>query len=299
MTPKQLNEQFGINQHLHFELESDGFVMAVLSNKFGSAKVSVYGGQVVSYLPTEAKQDIFFLSEKNNYSPGKAIRGGIPICWPWFGDDVSGYGRPSHGFARNQHWQVSETGINDDGGIYLSLVLTDTESSLVVWPYPFNLLLKVSLTDSLEVALSTTNTGDKPFEFSQALHSYFKVSDITNIVVEGLASKRYLDKLDGFSEKTQSEDVTVSQEIDRIYQDAPRQVFMKDSGHDSKLEITSTGSKTTVIWNPWQEKIKDFSDLNKDNFRDFICIETANAAKDMVNLAAGESHTITASYKLL
>jgi len=299
MTHKHLNEQFGIDQHLRFELESEGFVMATLSNKFGSAKVSIYGGQVVSYLPEGAKEDIFFLSEKNSYSAGKAIRGGIPICWPWFGDDFSGYGRPSHGFARNQHWQVHDSGINDDGGIYLSLLLTDTESSLGVWPYPFNLLLTVSLTDSLGVVLSTTNTGDKPFKISQALHSYVKVSDISSIVVEGLEGKHYLDKLDGFSEKIQNENVIVTQEIDRIYQDAPKQLLMKDSGCDSNLEITSAGSKTTVIWNPWQDTITNFPDLEKNNFRDFICIETANAANDMVNLAAGESHTMTASYKLL
>ena len=299
MTPIHLNEQFGINQHLRFELEGDGFVMAVLSNKFGSAKVSVYGGQVVSYLPEGSKEDIFFLSEKNSYSAGKAIRGGIPICWPWFGDDMSGYGRPSHGFARNQHWQVHDSGINDDGGIYLSLLLTDTESSLGVWPYSFNLLLTVSLSDSLGVALSTTNSGEKPFKFSQALHSYIKVSDISSIVVEGLEGKRYLDKLDGFSEKIQNETVTVTQETDRIYQDAPKQVLMKDSGHDSNLEITSAGSKTTVIWNPWQDTISDFPDLEKNDFRDFICIETANAAKDIITLAAGESHTMAASYKLL
>ncbi len=299
MTLEQLNKQFGIDQQLHFELENDGFVMAVLSNKFGSAKVSIYGGQVVSYLPAGVKEDVFFLSEKNNYSPGKAIRGGTPVCWPWFGDDVSGYGRPSHGFARNQHWQVSESGVNDEGGTYICLVLTDTESSLVVWPHAFNLQIKVSLTDRLEVALSTTNTGEKPFQISQALHSYFKVSDIANVVVNGLAGKHYLDKLDGFAEKIQSDNVTVSQEIDRIYQDAPEQVVLNDSGFKRSIEITSSGSKTTVIWNPWQEKIADFSDLDKENYRDFLCIETANAADDILTLDAGESHTIKASYKLL
>ena len=295
----ELNQQFGIKDQLQFNQEVDGFVMVDISNEYAKARVSTYAGQVVSFIPNDADNDLLFLSDKAIYQDGKAIRGGTPICWPWFGDDTSGFGRPSHGFVRNQPWSVLASAELADGRTSVTLGLSDTEGSLAVWPYPFELELEVIVGHKLEVKLTTRNTGSKIFSLSQALHSYFNVSDVNNISISGLDGKNYLDKLDDFNSKRQSGDVTISEEIDRIYQQAPESVWLKDTGFDRTINIKSLGSNTTVIWNPWLTSVAKITDLDDSSYRNFICVETANAADDMVTIQPNNEHAITAIYEIV
>ncbi len=292
----QLNQQFGISNQLQFTQEAEGFIMVDIANQYATARVSTYAGQVISFLPNNTTEDVLFLSDKVVYKDGKAIRGGTPICWPWFGDDTSGFGRPSHGFVRNQPWTVLASHALDDGRTSITLGLSDTEGSRAVWPYKFE--LEVIVGRQLEVRLTTKNVGTKAFSITQALHTYFNISDVDNVSITGLDSKDYLDKLDGFNSKHQSGDVFISQETDRIYQDAPRHVVLKDSGFDRAINITSEGSKTTVIWNPWSTSVTKIADLDDRSYRNFVCVETANAAEDMVIISEEKEHTITAIYEI-
>lgn len=296
---EQLNRQFGIKDQLRLEQIDSGFVMIKIDNQYAKAIISTYGGQLLSYQPHDQKEDLVFLSDKTSYQDGKAIRGGVPICWPWFGDDTSGHGRPSHGFARNQQWQIVQTKALTDGSTSVILSLTDTEESRSVWPRQFNLSLEIIIGNKLTVNLTTRNTGNWTVTISQALHTYLNISDIKDISISGLTDKDYLDKLDEFNLKQQIGDVVIDQEIDRIYPSAPCLVKLVDPGYKRTIKISSAGSHTTIVWNPWTEAITRIGDLDNDSYRHFVCIETANTTdNDLVRVLPNEQHTISAVYEI-
>ncbi len=290
-----LNQQFGINGELEFIQDKHGFIMVDINNHYAKARISTYAGQLVSYKPHSESEELIFLSEKALYQTGKAIRGGVPVCWPWFGDDPLGLGRPSHGFLRNQQWQVMASSIEKEGATKLVLGCHSTDSSKAIWPYDFELTLEVTIAQDLQLRLITKNIGQQDFTITQALHTYFNVSDIEQVVVTGLDGKKYLDKLEHFSEQQQLGDVLVSQQIDRIFQGVDNDVYLFDKGFGRKVTLSSVGSSTTVIWNPWTASI---TDLDNEHYRQFLCVETANAANDSIVISVGGQHSIAVSYSI-
>lgn len=297
---EQLNSQFGINKSLQFEQDESDFIFITINNTFSTAKISTYAGQVLSFQPHGEKEDLLFLSDKAVFQDGKAIRGGIPVCWPWFGDDRSGLGLPSHGFARNQPWQVVGSKSLSDGCTSVTLLLTDTDESRSVWPHQFELYLEVIVGKELTVNLTSKNTGNKPFTITQALHCYFNISDVSQVEILDLAGKNYLDKLDNFSQKVQQGEVIVDKELDRIYQDVPTKIQLEDLEFKRKVTISSwsEGKHNTVIWNPWEQAIVNIGDLDNDQYRKFVCIETANTEKNKVTLLANEQYTLSSIYSM-
>ncbi len=295
----QLNQQFGIKDQLQFSLGDNGFVMIDISNQYAKARISTYAGQIVSYQPNGATEDLFFLSDKVQYQEGKAIRGGVPICWPWFGDDTSGFERPPHGFVRNQQWDVLSTEMLEDGRTSVVLVTADSDMTRELWHYEFNLELQLLIGSTLEMKLKTKNTGKQFFTITQALHTYFKVSDVSNVLIKGLDGKPYIDKLDSFAVKQQADDILVSQEIDRIYQKSPKQISLTDSGFNRTITISSSGSDTTIVWNPWSTSVSKIADLNLDSYRNFVCVETANVFTDSLTIIpAGREHVVTTVFSI-
>jgi glucose-6-phosphate 1-epimerase len=295
----QLNQQFGIKDLLQFSLGDNGFVMIDISNQYAKAKISTYAGQIISYQPNGVAEDLFFLSDKVRYQEGKGIRGGVPICWPWFGDDTSGFERPAHGFVRNQQWQVHASEALEDGRTSVTLVTTDSDITRELWHYEFNLELQIIIGSNLEMTLKTKNTGKQFFTITQALHTYFKVSDVSNVLIKGLVGKPYIDKLDSFAVKQQTEDIIVSDEIDRIYQKAPKQISLTDSGFNRTITISSEGSDTTVVWNPWSTSIENIADLDAESYRNFVCVETANVFTDSLTIIpAGREHVVTTVFSI-
>ena len=295
-TEQKLNADFAIQEQLHFESHGSGVVMAVIDNQYGKAMVSNYGGHIVSYQPKGQAENVFFLSEQSEYGAGKAIRGGTPICWPWFADDTSGLGRPAHGFARRLLWQVATTLTHDDGSTTIQLKLTSDEITLAVWAHAFELTMEITVGASLTLALTTKNIGEKPMEISQALHTYFNISDTAAISIQDLDNVPYLNKLKDFSQEQEDGNVTVHGEIDRVYFDVPKTVRLFDKGYQREIVINCEGSNTTVVWNPGPETIKSLSDIPATSHQSFICIETANAAKDLITLEQGQSHCLKAEY---
>ncbi len=290
-----LNKQFSILNHLQFSIDKGGFVVANINNAYAKARISTYAGQVLSYQPHSEAEDLVFLSNKAKYKSGKAIRGGVPICWPWFGNDISGLGRASHGFVRNQQWEIISTNQDSNGVIKLIFGLNATEYTRTIWPHDFELRLEISVGRDLQLKLNTKNTGHTEMAITQAIHTYFNVSDIEKTTVTGLDSVEYQDKLKGFSKGTQSGNVHISQEIDRIFQPVNDDVMIVDSGFNRTITLSATGSKTTVIWNPWTTAV---SDLSSKHYHHFLCVETANAANDSVTLLAGESHSMSVAYRV-
>lgn len=295
MDIRDLARRFGIDNRVSVTEGRGGLVMVEVTTDHATAVISSYAGQVLSYRP-RGQRDLLFLSESAYYAAGKAIKGGVPICWPWFGPDPEGKGRPGHGFVRNRQWDLLGAEARADGSVRVSLGLGDTEETRAVWPHAFSLGLEVTVGASLEVALITRNRGVAPFDLSQGLHTYFRIGDIARTRVFGLEGCAYLDKMEGGVEKRQTGAVTITAETDRVYTGVTGPLEIDDGGLDRRIRITSTGSASAVVWNPWAATAKAMADLGDDDYLRMICVETTNAGPDVIRLAAGAEHRLTACY---
>lgn len=298
MNIESLNRDFGIDKHLTIDAGNGGFPVLTVDNGKAQASISLYAGQVLSYRPSRSADDLFFLSDRAYYAPGKAIKGGVPICWPWFGPDPQGQGRPAHGFVRNRPWQLVATAALGDGATRISMGLSDDADSRQLWPHAFELTLEVTVGDRLTLTLTTANRGAEAFTLSQALHSYFQVGDIHRVTVEGLDGHRYLDKMDHGVEKRQQGPLAIDGEVDRIYTGVGGDLAIDDPGLGRRIGIHSAGSASAVVWNPWSATAAAMADLGDDDYRRMLCVETCNAGPDLVEVAAGGEHRLVAEYWL-
>ncbi len=253
-------------------------------------EVCTQGAHVVRWRPDGS--EVLFVARKARFEPGQAIRGGIPVIFPWFGDDPEKLGRGAHGFARRLPWRVVETSAAKDA-TRVVLELEDSDVTRALWPQQFLLRLEAQLGAQLELALTVTNRGAQPFEFEEALHSYLQVGDVRAISLRGLEGSTYLDKLDGFARKRASNDPQVfTGPVDNVHLDTESSCEIEDIVHGRTLALHKRGSRSTVVWNPWMEGSKRYSDLADEDWVHFVCVETANVGANAVKLAAGASHTM-------
>lgn len=290
--------EYEIENELQFVDIEHGFTYIEINNAKAHATISTYSGQVLSYRPKIQKDDLLFVSEKAYYEGGKAIKGGIPVCWPWFGADPEDLGRPAHGFVRNRQWEVAGSESLANGSTKVVLAMVDSDQTREIWPHPFKLSIEITVGDSLKVALVTHNSGDESITISQALHTYFYVGDIGKVQVLGLDGIDYLDKVDEFAEKTQSGPVTISGEVDRIYKGVTGELVIDDASLGRKIRIASRGCSTAVVWNPWSEIAASMGDLDDDDYKKMICVETANAGPESVEIGAGSEYRLEAEYTI-
>jgi len=298
MNNEQLNTEHGIAGQVEFTVGSGGLTMIQVNTSKAKALISIHAGQVLSYQPS-GEEDVLFLSSKAYYQDGKAIKGGAPICWPWFGPDPEGKGRPGHGFVRNRPWNVIGTETTRSGDIKVTLGLTDTPETREIWPHAFELTQEILVGDSLNLTLITRNTGAELFSITQAFHTYFKVGDIAQTGVMGLQDCAYIDKVDNSAEKKQEGVVTIASEVDRIYHDVSNTMIIDDKALDRCIQILSQGNKTAVVWNPWEKISKEMADLEDTDYRRFICVETTNAASDVIAIAPGQEFRLVADYSVM
>ena len=271
-----------------------------ISNAFASAKINLQGAHVFSWIPSGEK-DVIWLSDDAVFAPGKSLRGGIPICWPWFGaaDEKreSNITLPAHGFARTVFWQVIDTEQLESGETQITFKLDTTTLSInteELWPTPTIAIYRVTIGKTLSLELTTKNNSQEEFTLGQALHTYFNVADIRKTKVQGLDGKTYLDKPDNFKRKLQQGAIEINAEVDRIYLQTMDSVVIDDNSR--KIIIKKQGSASTVVWNPWQDVAEKMGDLGKDGYLKMLCVESSNAAEDTINIAAGKSHTLKVSY---
>jgi glucose-6-phosphate 1-epimerase len=290
--------QYEIGGELEFIEIEHGFIYAEINNPMAHATVSTYSGQVLSYRPKDRQDDLLFVSDKAYYEDGKAIKGGIPICWPWFGADPENQGRPAHGFVRNRQWQVTGSESLEDGSTKIVMSMTDNDATRALWPHSFRLDIEITVGNSLKVELVTHNTGNDSITISQALHTYFRVGNIGKVSVLGLDGIQYLDKTNDSARVTQSGPVTISGEVDRIYTDVTGDLTIDDSSLGRKIVIASSGCSTAVVWNPWVEIAASMADLDDDDYQRMLCVETANAGPETVEIAAGKAYRLTAEYTI-
>ncbi len=299
MNIEHLNAKYGISGQLEFIEGKGRLPMIQVSSSKARALISIHAGQVLSFQPAGEPDDLMFLSEKAYYQVGKAIKGGAPICWPWFGSDPEGLGRPGHGFVRNRLWNVVNTEITTNGDLSITLGLADTPETQAIWPHAFSLTQEITIGDTLNLELITRNTGTDPFSITQAFHTYFRVGNIHQATILGLEGHEYIDKVDSSKQKKQVGAVTINAEVDRIYLDVLNKLVIEDIFLKRRIQITSSGNKTAVVWNPWKEIAVEMADLQDTDYQHLLCVETTNAATDVITVTPNNECRLVANYRII
>ncbi len=293
----ELNARFGIRGRVTFTQAAGGLIVAAVRNAQATARIALQGAQVLDWTPAGARP-VIWVSPAAMQAPGKPLRGGVPVCWPWFGPHATEAGFPAHGLARTQCWEMAQVQQLSDGSTTLSLRLSQDANTRLLWPHDTELLLLANIGRHLRIDLLTRNTGDEAFTLTQALHSYFAVSDVREVVVRGLEGLPYIDKVAGGARRVQSGPLTLSDETDRIYLDHGGECVIDDPGLRRRIVIRRQGSRSTVVWNPWAEKSAAMADMGEGAYRGMLCVEAANAAEDAVVVAPGGEHRLQVSYRL-
>ncbi|MGO8816106.1 MAG: D-hexose-6-phosphate mutarotase [Terriglobia bacterium] len=257
-----------------------------------AGEIYLHGAHVTSWKPT-GREEVLFLSSKARWEDGRAIRGGVPICFPWFGDKADDPKAPAHGFVRTKPWQI-ESIAQAGGAVTVSMFTESDENTKKWWPADFRLVHRATFGRELSLELVMTNTGRSPLHFEEALHTYHRVGSIEQSRVRGLDKVPYLDKTDSDREKVQQGEIAITAETDRVYLNTAHAIELDDPALHRRARVTKENSRSTTVWNPWVAKAHALSDLGDDEWREFICIETCNAGDYAVNLAPGEHHTMKA-----
>ena len=293
MTISELNDAYAIPGVLTFDTKAG---MPRLNAKTPACEATLYlqGAHLTHWQPSGTRP-VLFLSERAELAPGKAIRGGIPLCFPWFGPRSEGLGQGSgggqHGFARTSNdWQLSFAALAGED-LHLTFTLAPTDLSRSLGFDNFRVVYELVLGRTLTLRFTVANTGQQPLRFEEALHTYFHVEDVRTTPVKGLESATYLDKTDaGAEKKLPAGLLTLAHWTDWVFPSNPAPVTIQDAGRT--LQITKQKSQTTVVWNPWEEKSTGMADLAPGAWPTFLCIESANTGKDAVTLAPQQSHTL-------
>ncbi|MBH3340242.1 D-hexose-6-phosphate mutarotase [Pseudomonas mendocina] len=262
--------------------------------------VAQQGAQILGYQQGE-QPPLIWLSPDAAYQRGQSVRGGVPLCWPWFGDlrrnpqAVQAHYQleqaPAHGLVRTLDWELLSIDEEDDA-VTLRFAYDTRNQPLEGWPRDVGLTFVVRVAQDLGMSLETHNRGTEPLTLSQALHSYFAVSDVRQVSVEGLQSCRYIDTLQDWQELRQQDAPLFDAETDRIYLDTAARLSIVDPGWRRRIHLDTRGSRSAVLWNPWIDKARRLSQFPDDAWQDMLCIETANVLEDVVQLKADERHRL-------
>src|ERR1035437_3685380 len=284
--------QFGDPAHISFRAGPGGLPVALLEHEGAQAEVCVHGAQALHYRPAGG-EEVLWLSRASWYEAGKPIRGGIPVCWPWFGPHPTDAAAPGHGFARLRLWEVVDSKTAPDATA-ITLRLRDDAQTRQAWPYAFELTLRMALSDHLRLDLTTHNRGAEPFRITQALHTYLAVRDVAVVRISGLEDTPFLDTVNQYAVNQDHEPIAICGETDRIYTNTAAECVVNDPLWPRRLRIGKGGSRTTVVWNPWIEKARRMPDFGDDEYHGMVCVETANAGPETIILPPGATHTLTA-----
>lgn len=296
-SPEELNRRFGLDRQLVFDTGAGGLTVARVANDHASATIALQGAHVLAWQP-RGEEPVIWLSPDAKFAPRKSVRGGVPICWPWFGAHATESSFPAHGFARTVPWAVGATERLPDGATRVAFRLELSDATRAQWPYATPVETVITVGKTLEVALVTRNEGKTAVTIGEALHTYFAISDIRQVSVTGFDGRAYLDKVKNFAREKQSGPIRFASETDRIYLDTAKECAIEDPGMGRRIRITATGSRSTVVWNPWVEKAEKMGDFGKDGWTRMVCVETANAADDVITIPPGGEHRLTATYSV-
>jgi len=292
MTIDEMNDRFGIAGLAQIVAGQSGLPLVRLTAPSGSAEIYLHGAQVVSWRPAGA-DEVLFLSAQSRFEDGKAIRGGIPICFPWFRGKADNPKAPAHGVVRTKEWTLDAIA-RDGDGVLVTFATESDEASRKWYPHEFSVEYRVRVGAALNLSLTVTNTGSDLMRFEEALHTYHRVGDAERVRVTGLDGTAYLDNMDGNTEKRQAGDVTFVAQTDNAYLDTVEALKVIDPVLERRIETEKKNSRTTVVWNPWSDGAKALADLGDDEWRTMACVEASNIMAYAVELAPGAEHTMEA-----
>lgn len=298
MDLQTLSDQFSIPGVLAFSQTEQGLLRANITTPACTAELYLQGAHLTQWQPT-GQQPVLFLSERSFFTPGKAIRGGIPIIFPWFGartatSDNPRTDGPSHGFARTADWTLAFAALAGDD-LHLTLTLSPSDTSRSLGYDHFALVYEIIVGAELQVRLTVNNQGIQPLHFEEALHTYFSIGDAQQISIIGLSDTDFLDKTDSFKKKHQTDPfLKLTGETDRPYLNTTVPVNIDDPVLKRRITVDKADSKTTVVWNPWSALTATLPDMSPDCWLTMVCIETANVGPNAITLASGEHHTMEA-----
>lgn len=256
-----------------------------------TARISLRGGHVLAWHPA-GHAPVLWLSPGAVFREGKAIRGGIPVCWPWFAEHPQVPALPSHGFARIRDWTVEEA-MTVGNAIRLTLALPENHADAALWPHHSRPRLEVTAGNTLGLVLSNTNIDATPIHLTQALHTYFAIGDIEAVHIDGLQGAAFHDKLTDTDGHIQAGSITFESEVDRIYRHGAGPIQIGDPKQQRTIAIRQTGGQSVVVWNPWIEKTKRLGDMGPDDsYRGMVCVETGSVGADAMTLAPGATHRL-------
>jgi D-hexose-6-phosphate mutarotase len=298
-TAQQLNSQFAIEGQLSFHEDTSGLIVADIRNAQAIASLCLQGAHLMTWQPKSQAVPVIWLSRDAKLARGKSIRGGSPVCWPWFGGHATEPGFPGHGYARTVPWRVIESGSEPNGATRLTLRLEESDKTRAQWPYASQLDLTVTVGETLRMELTTENTGTSDFVMGEALHTYLQIGDIGAVRVTGLEGCDYWDKVGESILKKQANAISFSGETDRVYINTAAKCVIEDDKLQRRIHIAKSGSLATVVWTPWIEKANKMGDMGQpDGWREMVCVESGNAIENVVRVPAGQAHSLIVEYRV-
>ncbi len=292
----ELDRRFGIPGFAGVREGNGAMPRVQITSSLCAGEMYLHGAQVTSWRPAGG-DEVLFLSAKSRWAEGQAIRGGIPICFPWFRAKSNDPQAPAHGFVRTRTWQL-ESILEQNGAVAVSMVTESDEQTRHWWPGEFRLVHRATFGFQLKLELVCTNTGTAPLRFEEALHTYNRVAEVQQVRLQGLDTAHFLDNTDSNKEKAQRGNVAIAAQTDSAYLNTRNTVELSDPAMRRRIRLAKTNSLTTVVWNPWREKAPELRDLADGEWPQFLCVEASNILDAAVHLEPGQEHRMTAILSL-
>jgi glucose-6-phosphate 1-epimerase len=292
-----LERRFGIPDIAEVGEGNGGLPKVRITSPAVVGEMYLHGAHVTSWKP-RGGEEALFVSAQSHWQRDRAIRGGVPVCFPWFGNKSGDAKAPAHGFVRTKEWQL-ESIVRDRDAVAVSMFTESDDATRRWWPAEFRLVHKVTFGLDLSLELVLTNTGTSSLTFEEALHAYHRVGHVEKARVRGLDTVRYLDKTDANREKAQSGDILITSETDRVYLGTRDRLELEDPVLHRSTQVTKENSLTTVVWNPGAPKARALPDLGDDEWTQMICIETSNVSHYAVELGPGQQHRMRATVRVV
>lgn len=287
-TVEELQATHGIPGLSEVLAGNGGLPKVIVHTPACSAEIYLHGAHVTSWKPS-GEEETIFVSKESLWEDGRAIRGGIPICFPWFRNRVDNPNAPQHGFVRTKAWQLNSIRANG-GAVTVEMCTSSDAESRAWWPSDFCLTYRATFGKDLSIELEMNNTGSSSLRFEEALHTYHRVGNAAEIQIEGLDGVTYLDNTDSNKRCLQKGVVEFASRVDRIYLDTDHSLRLSDPQMIREVNVAKTNSLTTVVWNPWKEGARSMIDMDDDEWMQMVCIEASNIRDFAVDLQPGQQH---------
>jgi len=292
LTLTELDRHFGIAGVARVCEGDGGLARVEIASPLAHGNMYLHGAHVTSWRP-DGQEEALFLSSKSRWEDGQAIRGGIPICFPWFRGKADDPQAPAHGVVRTRSWQLHSI-LENDSGVAVTMFIESDEQTRRWWPADFRLVHRATFGSELKLELVCINTGNTPLHFEEALHTYNRVAEVGTVRLQGLDDTRFLDNTDSNKEKTQIGEVTIASPTDNAFMNTQNTVDLLDLKLRRRIRLQKANSSTTVVWNPWRDGASRLRDLGEGEWEQFLCVEASNIMGAAVTLAPGQEHAITA-----